>query len=154
MDMRVEMPLDDDGYVDRECPACRKPFRCLIEWSSDTPTLGADLDVFHCPYCGMAAEADQWWTPEQVEYLRSSAITALMPEIEGQLRDLANSISQTGYLSAEFKAPQIGPARPIFVEDLETTTVASPCHPGEPVKLIGEWQAPIHCFECGAEYAV
>src|SRR6266542_1308027 len=32
--------------------------------------------------------------------------------------------------------------------------VASPCHPYEPVKILDDSNAPLHCLVCGAQYAI
>lgn len=155
MEISVGMPLDDDGYIDRECPVCERRFRWRYGVSAELVETSAQLTEYYCPYCGTAAEADQWWTPEQVEYIHASAIAALRPELEEKFRDATASIGRTGLVDVRFETASPEPPRPVFVEDDETaTTVASPCHPDEPVKLFGDWSPPIHCSVCGARYVV
>lgn len=143
MGVTVEFPLDEDGYLDRECPNCETQFRWRHGVDVREGSGAADLTQYYCPYCGVAAEADQWWTQEQVEYLQARAIEGVIPEISERLRGWA-TFEPSGH-------PM--PA-PLFVRDLPLTTVASPCHPEEPVKLIDGWRNPLSCLSCGAEYVI
>jgi len=154
MEISVDVPLDDDGYVDRECPNCERPFRWRYGPSSETARTNVELTQYHCPYCGIEAAADQWWTREQVQHMQASAMAAYMPEVEHQLRQAANGLNRTGFLETKVNVSPPAPPTPLFVDDVPTTAVASPCHPDEPVKLIGELEPSIHCLVCGREYTI
>lgn len=68
----VEMPVDEDGYFDRECPAepCRAAFKVLFtDWKEKV----RDEQVF-CPICRYEAKATEWNTPEQAEHIRAIAL--------------------------------------------------------------------------------
>ncbi len=151
MELNIEMPLDDDGYLDRECPSCERRFRWHDGPISDSPVDAPEAEEFHCPYCGQPAATDQWWTREQVETLQQTALAAAIPEIT---RELGEANDSTSFLTAEVHADPILQPPPLFVDDAQTVTVTSPCHPYEPVKLLNEWIDPLHCLVCGAPYRV
>jgi hypothetical protein len=51
--LEIEIPVDDDGFVPRQCPACRKRFKAR-------PTRdGSDAPRF-CPYCRFEPGGDAW----------------------------------------------------------------------------------------------
>lgn len=68
----VQFEADDDGYLDRACPAeeCRAAFKVL--WK-DFEDLVRE-DAAHCVLCGHGAERQDFHTPDQVEYLKRVAL--------------------------------------------------------------------------------
>lgn len=59
----VSIPVDDEGYFGRECPACDRTFRMH---SGDYKALPNDL-VLTCPYCGHQADHSEFMTQQQKE---------------------------------------------------------------------------------------
>ena len=59
----IQMPLDGEGYFDRQCPSgnCQSGFKVLFE---DWKIKVSDACVF-CPICREEAEAGEWNTPGQ-----------------------------------------------------------------------------------------
>jgi endogenous inhibitor of DNA gyrase (YacG/DUF329 family) len=154
VDLNIEMPLDEDGYLDRECPNCQRRFRWHVGPVGDPPDDAPEPELYHCPYCGQPAAVDEWWTREQVETAQQAAVAAIMPAVERDLRDSLKGLDQTGFVSADVRTDPSVPPPPLFVDDEPSVTVASPCHPYEPVKLLDEWATPLHCLVCGAQYRV
>lgn len=56
-------------------------------------------------------------------------------------------------VSASLDVPYGTPPRPLIEPD-DMTAVASPCHPYEPVKVLDDWDQPLHCLVCGEPYVV
>lgn len=155
MEIEFELPLDEDGYLDRECPVCERLFR----WHHGPLDEERDDDAesphaYFCPYCGQQSPVDEWWTREQVEAAQQTAAAAVLPRIEDELRDAFKDINRSGFIKAEVEADTPSPAAPLFVEPADLLTVASPCHPEEPVKVELAWKGPLHCLVCGAEFVV
>jgi hypothetical protein len=149
----VEMPLDEQGFLRRECPICEREFK----WHGG-PINGATQDDFpadryFCPYCGEAAPADQWWTRKQVEFIQQSLLHQVIPGIEETLRESMKGIEKGGWIRTEVRSDPVNPPVPLS-ESNDMTAVASPCHPYEPVKIVDDWTEPIHCLVCGARYVV
>jgi len=73
----VSVPISDDeeGYFDRECPSEECLFKFKIH-SKDWKDRVRDEEVF-CPFCGHTADADKWWTQEQIEHAKQAALAQI-----------------------------------------------------------------------------
>lgn len=148
----LSLPLDDDGFLRRECPSCIREFKWFAHEVGDPD---AELvEQYFCPLCGVASGGDEWWTPAQAEY--AQAIAA--PDIEQFMNDtIRDAFRRSKYLrmapgdgidmDVETPEPMIEPNDMVIVE--------SPCHPNEPIKVSDQAvAAPIHCLVCGVAFAV
>src|ERR1019366_5996300 len=66
----VSVPVDDDGYYDRECPAeeCRSAFKVLfVDWREKVP----DERAF-CAICGEDREPSAFTTIEQTRWIKEA----------------------------------------------------------------------------------
>jgi hypothetical protein len=150
MDINVEMPLDEDGYIDRSCPVCERFFRWHHGPVGELPEGAPEIDSYYCPYCGENSPPDQWWTDEQVEDIQQNAAAQIMPEIADQFRDLSRNVSKSGFLKVDVSIPNVGTPSPIYIDNSRSLiAVSSPCHPYEPLKIMSEWPDPVHCLVCG-----
>lgn len=71
----IELPLDDDGYLDRKCPSevCAHEFKVLFDdWRDKVP----DERAF-CPFCGHEDDPQDWNNAEQQEYIEKKGIQHL-----------------------------------------------------------------------------
>lgn len=155
MEIAFELPLDEDGYLDRECPLCERLFR----WHHGPLDQQIDDDstspgAYFCPYCGQQAPVDEWWTREQVEAAQRAAAAAVVPKIEEELRDAFKGLNRSRFIKADVEAARPSPAAPLFVEPADLLTVSSPCHPEEPVKIGPQWGSALHCLVCGSEFVI
>jgi uncharacterized Zn-finger protein len=132
MELRLELPLDSDGFLRRQCPHCEREFK----WKHEEADVPDRTDVF-CPYCGTQSSTDQCWTNAQVEAMQAAAGQEMLLGLKGSGFDVT-----------------IKPPPPPLVEPDDMDPVASPCHPTEPVKVQESWTDPIHCLVCGSEFVV
>ncbi|ELB92273.1 hypothetical protein Rwratislav_14918 [Rhodococcus wratislaviensis IFP 2016] len=137
--MNVPIPLDDDGYLRRECPTCEQQFKWHHGPINDEFEGGLEPSEYFCPLCGVPAGTDQWWTKEQIEYAQGRA----MPEILTQLSN------ETGL---KIEATSEVPAQLTEANDMDI--VQSPCHPNEPIKVPADHDQPLHCLVCGSAFTV
>jgi len=88
----VNIEADEKGYLDKQCPAeiCEFLFKVNDE---DWKNIFTDEAVW-CPMCRHEAPSRQWFTVEQVEHLRSEALTVLQGEINNALRSGAQKFNQ------------------------------------------------------------
>lgn len=103
--IHIPFPFDDDGYIERKCPACERTFKLQLDEREVEQISEARLNSFHllnsnrlykleedadhestCPYCGYSAPVTHWWTYEQRSYIQ---VYASMVIKEILLRDLA-----------------------------------------------------------------
>jgi len=67
MEIKVTIPLDENGMIGRECLECEKYFKLK-------PGTGIETDNCHCPYCDYEGNADTFWTQAQLKYAESIAV--------------------------------------------------------------------------------
>lgn len=154
MNIPVSFPLDNDGFLRRECPNCVQQFK----WHSGPANEEAERqpapDSYFCPFCGQPAALDQWWTSEQADHARKAAIPEALQAIDDEL-----AAAFKGLNSKNFKITKTGhldiPSKPNpLMEPDDMTIVASPCHSWEPIKVPDDTPNPVHCLVCGQEFAL
>ncbi|MGH7133872.1 MAG: hypothetical protein ACREJO_18230 [Phycisphaerales bacterium] len=67
--VRIDIPLDQKGCMDRRCPSkeCGRHFKIVFaDWRDKVPNERA-----FCPHCRLEADPKQWNTDEQSEYIRA-----------------------------------------------------------------------------------
>jgi hypothetical protein len=145
----VQVPLDSDGFLRRQCPTCEEQFKWL---SSDS--VGEEpepVEQYFCPLCGQAAGLEDWFTTDQVEYVQAQALAS--QEFGVVLREAMDAAFK-GIKGVSFKGSRsfsTGNAEPNpLVEPDDMTIVEPPCHPREPVKVPSGSTERVHCLICGA----
>lgn len=148
----ISLPLDDDGFLRRECPTCEREFKWHHGPSDDEPTDAVDPSIYYCPLCGNPAKVDSWWTQEQLDYIEQIALGVAIDELRDSFKRLERS--SRGVL--EFKASHgDDPEHPAPLHEPEDMAiVTSPCHAWEPVKIPSDWRQPLHCMLCGAAFSL
>lgn len=115
---QVSIPLDDDGFLDRECPAetCTAPFKVHAD---DWREKVRDEEVF-CPICRHQATSDGWLTQEQIDHCKNRVMAELMPMMQGSLKRMADSVnrgtSRGGLISVSMSYK---PSAPVMVLPLD-----------------------------------
>ena len=149
IELSVSFPLDSHGFLRRACPTCSREFKWLsIEGDNESPSP----EHYSCPYCGISAAPDEWFTPEQRAYIE----TAVVDEVLGpSLENLGESIQQLNRssgglfeITASVEHPERRQAPPVFEPD-DMRQITFLCHPKEPVKVDESWHRPVHCLSCG-----
>lgn len=135
MELKFDIELDEEGYIDKECPN----EECMFQFK----VLGQDLtdhEVF-CPMCGKGGSAKSFFNTEQIEQAKAQAVDYIKGRLGQALdrdarafnrRQSKNSFFQ---MSMEYKGPKWH--RPIL-----------------PLKALKEFQLKITCEKCGARFAV
>jgi hypothetical protein len=147
--LEVGLPLDADGFLRRECPTCERE----LKWRH-TPegedAIPPPLAGYYCPYCGVQASPDTWFTPAQAEYLQATAAARFL---NPQLNKLSDRIEQIGRSSGGLISVQADrlstddPKKLIEIDDMRPVDFS--CHPEEPVKVMEDWSGPVLCIICG-----
>jgi hypothetical protein len=121
----VSIPLDEHGFMGRECPNedCLGYFK--VEPS--TGLSGDDLQC-HCPYCGVVDDPDKFWTQEQIEYAQSVALREYFKDFDKELRKIEKRPVRGAWFSIGISVE----SRPYPIshyaeQDLETEVVCDQC---------------------------
>ncbi len=141
---RVSLPLDESGFLGRECPSekCRGYFK--IKPGTGLP----GNSKIHCPYCGFTAEINDFTTEDQIRYAKSLAIREISKEIVKELKKLEFDSRPTGPLGIGISL-KVKPARPLPIfryreKSLETSITCSSCGLGYAVFGVFAF-----CPDCG-----
>lgn len=65
--IEVDLPVDEAGMLDRQCPNCEKGFKI----HGDTYEEGLYLNI-RCPYCHWVDEFDEFTSEQQVAYAKAA----------------------------------------------------------------------------------
>lgn len=136
--LQVGIPMDSDGYLDRECPAAECKFEFKVH-GDDWKDKVADEHV-HCPFCGHVTDSGQWFTQDQLEILREGARAQLSALIGGALRKDTESWNR--------KQPRNSFIRITMQMKEGPEHVLVPPEAADPMRL------KITCSECSCRYAV
>lgn len=150
--MSISLPLDEDGFLRRECPTCEQEFKWHHD-EADSPQYPDDgiPGTHYCPICGQPSGEGTWWTPAQLEYIQGLAMPKAMDSVFG---DLERELKSSKYLKLERSGTNDFEVPDVPVEPNDMTIIEPPCHPLEPVKVAVELAGPFYCIICGQDYAV
>ena len=136
--LQVGIPMDAEGYLDRECPAPACEFEFKVH-GDDWRNIVTDEHV-HCPFCGHVADPGKWFTQEQLEILKEGARAQLSALIGGALRRDADNWNR--------RQP-----RNSFIR-MTMQVKDRPQHVLVPPEAAAPMQLKITCSECSCRYAV
>ena len=171
IEIKVSIPLDDDGFLRRECPLCVRQFKIrpteeklqdlaekgiqnyLIEENAEPePEDEDETRQFTCPYCGQQSAADTWWTQEQLAYLQTFAENIATRMLNEQLiRPLKREFGRSsgGLISLSFDAQEMREREPwISPEENDMEVFDLACCSQKIKTQEGLDLDTIHCFYC------
>jgi hypothetical protein len=145
VEMSMTVPLDGEGFLRRECPTCERELKWLAAKEGEEAEAAPD-DGYFCPYCGVQAPPDSWFTKAQLQH--ASALMeqeVLAPELR-KLKDSARRASG-GFVQIDVDYTEPEPPQALTETD-DMRRVGFSCH-SEPVKVLEDWAGPVHCPLCG-----
>lgn len=170
-EIKLVLPLDDDYFLRRCCPYCRKEFKICVgdevekEIQDDIESNLFEEKVsnvsgekesirkeYTCPYCGQTSEIDNWWTEEQLEYVETKIENILIEIINNEfIKPLKKKSKNTsGLVSIEFKGEELDDENaciPPEENDLESHKLKC-CN--EDIKTNMDFlNDKLFCFYCG-----
>jgi ribosomal protein S27E len=149
----VSLPLDDDGFLRRECPTCEREFKWFSHSEGDPNA--EEVSQYFCPLCGAPADTNSWWTPAQLE--RAQGLAG--PEIDRLVQDSVRNMFKgfkgfKGFTFTPNSDFSFDNPTPSLVEPRDMVIAEPPCHPNEPVKVPNNSTDAIHCLICGNQFSV
>jgi hypothetical protein len=137
MVLEVEIPLDEDGFLDRQCssPICGRYFKVLhADWEA------ANVNAATCPFCGFIDEPGNFTTVEQRDFLQQTAMAFAQQQLQEMLSGFAKSVNR-------------GQSRDSLLSINVTTKFSEIPVPVTPDAL-ASMRLQIQCDQCNATYAV
>jgi hypothetical protein len=143
----MTLPLDSDGFLRRECPMCDREFKWLHGSEEDEDVTPAPDGGYYCPYCGIQAPPESWFTQAQIALAQNTVATEVVgPMLEKFGRDIGRGSRRPVGVSVKYDRPEkIDPLTE--VDDMKR--IGFSCHPGEPVKVLDDWDKGAYCLVCG-----
>ncbi|MBE8476132.1 hypothetical protein [Streptomyces justiciae] len=127
--MQISIPLDDNGFLGRQCPECALIFRMDAQQYKALPE---DLTLW-CVYCGHHAEHSEFITEQQRERVMQAAGDYAMQRVSHELDKMFSDVarrSRGGSISFSYKSRPFSP-RPlpgIDEEQLIRVRTCAGCH--------------------------
>ena len=125
--IKIPIKPDEEGYIGRECsnPECEGYFKI-------TPGTGLhNITSCYCPYCGHFAKQKSFWTKDQIEYVKSYALSKIMDAVRKDMKELEFDIKPKGPFgigfSMKFKEGSPVPVRCYREKELETKIICDNC---------------------------
>lgn len=149
--MPFTIPLDDAGFLRRECPTCEQEFKWFSHAEGD-----ADAEVVSqhfCPLCGVPAGPDSWWTTAQLEYGQGTAGPELDRFAQESFAEAFKGIKGITFESNSGFSFEIPTPKPLL-EPNDMVIAESPCHPNEPIKIPEANTDHVYCLVCGTQFSV
>lgn len=170
--LEVNLPLDDERFLRRECPNCVQEFKIQISPEElkilaekgiesfltdddNNPVDNKDeIDNYYCPYCDQIAPADTWWTQEQLSYFGVYGENIMAKIVNDNLiKPMKRNFNKSsGLVSISFKGSEMKYEEPWISDEInDMDTVDLPCC-NEKVKITQDWHKNVFCFYCGFEH--
>ncbi len=131
----LRLLLDKDGFLRRECPHCRRQFK---QWQGTRDDTHESPEAYYRPYCYASADADTWYTAQQIEYIQQQAMAEVVGPHLYRLQEQIEQASHNGLFRIEMDAPLMVEPEPL-VECNDMVQLAFPCHVEEPIKVDEQW---------------
>jgi endogenous inhibitor of DNA gyrase (YacG/DUF329 family) len=146
----VQLPLDDDGFLRRQCPSCEQQFK----WFSSSGDEGESEThhQFFCPLCGRPSGSESWYTTEQADYMQEISAPEIDRHIQDMVGDAFKGIKGFNFrANSDFTTQTSVPEPLIEVNDM--IIVEPPCHPLEPLKIPSAHLSLVRCLICGSAFS-
>ena len=126
LNFSIQLFTDEKGFAGRECPECESYFKIVF----GTGIKGENLPC-HCPYCGFTGPMDQFWTQEQLDYIKSVVAEKAMDYAFNELKKLEFDHKPNGQfgigISMKLKKGAPVPIRYYRERHLETEIICDSC---------------------------
>jgi uncharacterized Zn-finger protein len=154
VEFEVSFPLDDDGFLRRECPHCRREFKLLAADDDPEPLDAAtegdkETGVF-CPYCAQQSYRSELLTRGQRRVVDAAVLNQIVNPELGNLSEALSGLeaASSGLISGHLERSPETSATLTERNDMERVWFT--CHGNDPVKVEDGWDRALHCSVCGA----
>ncbi len=140
----ASFPTDEDGFLRRECPYCKRQFKI---YKDDYESLQDESD-YYCPYCGQMADKGKWWTQDQIDYIdkitRNFATGVLNKEF---ILPMKKKFSNSKVI--KFEGKELKKSNEIIQPEPNDMKFYNLKCCGKKLKIQEDWGTKICCYYCG-----
>ncbi len=97
----LQIPLDEDGFLEMECDYCKGRFMLTKETFEDEENLN-----FFCPICGLPNRINAFYCPEVLETAEKIAANCIMDKVYRDLSKSFNSFNKNGLFKLSMDKPK------------------------------------------------
>jgi len=133
---QISFPLDEKGYLGRACPTCNQYFK--VKPKDKLPTHSS------CPYCGYSGYSKEFFTEEQLRYLKDVVVNKTIGPLLQNTFDKINRNSKNSLIRFELKGVSQYPIEKYQERILETEIPCANC--GLEFSIYGVFS---NCPNCG-----
>ncbi|MBU3811603.1 MAG: hypothetical protein H9893_08145 [Candidatus Niameybacter stercoravium] len=100
VNIKLEIQGDSEGYVTFECPFCESEFKLKVsEYQNDEE----DILELCCPYCGLIADTQEFYTKEVIEEAKARAYNAFVEKLNKSFTGMAKKINKNRFVDMKVK---------------------------------------------------
>lgn len=171
--IKINIPLDDDKFLRRECDLCKSEFKIeiteeelnkqtelLIEKylddkndTDDNNDTEDEKELYFCPYCGQEAEMKTFWTQAQLEYIGVYAKNLMNRLINEHFIKEMKKLNRSSGGILKFEGSEIPYIEPFIApEDNDMEVFGLKCC-NKKVK-VNSSANEVFCFYCGFKHKI
>ena len=140
IEINVKLPVDDDGFIEYECPFCKQVFKLEKNLFKNE----YKNEELFCPYCGLKSNVNRFYTTEFIEYLDSVKTSKVNELINKEMSNIAKK--SKGLLTIKSKNKNIEPLMLKLHYDINNNHICKICN--EKFKTNNSSKI-IYCPYCG-----
>ena len=122
MEMKLNIPLDEDGFIEMECDFCKNRFML-----HEDDFKNEDYIYFFCPICGLPNKGNTFYCQEVLEKAQQLMSNYVIDEIEKVFRGFNNCSNRNSMFSMSIKTPKKEPEKELYKPLDEYEIVESVC---------------------------
>lgn len=143
---KLEIPLDDEGFIELECDYCGNRFRMYADDFESEEHLH-----FFCPVCGLVNDTSSFLCPEVIDHMHSIIENYIQKEISHAFDNAFRNQNQNGFLRFSVTGPEKIPIKELYApsEDFEKAHCQC-CDIDFKIKYLDK-EIGVYCPICGGE---
>ncbi len=144
MDFNIEIPLDDDGFIEMECDYCKNRFMLHQSVYSDEENLH-----FFCPICGLPNDINTFYCSEVLEAVQRKTMNYINEEIQRKFEPTIKRLNKNRLIKLSLDTPKRIPEKELYRPINEYAIYHQHCCDIDVKTLEFDNQIGIYCPICG-----
>ncbi|TDX44404.1 hypothetical protein [Orenia marismortui] len=143
--IKLQVPLDDSGFLTLQCPFCGRIFKISGEVAESE-----DYYQLYCPHCGLVSEADDFLSEEVIKHALTLTENHVIEMMNDFVDDMGKKFKNTDFIRFE-KGKKIKKKVPnnLFEENNMEFVDLDCCN--RKIKIFYKNQGKPYCPYCGVK---